>query len=1236
MSKKPEGAPVPQDHHREAVQQVKEYIKGEIKGGSKAWDVSLAVHKHKESLELTPEILELVDKVRVHHDELVQLLQDGATEEKVQTLLADVKDFLNKSAAVVNQLLLRFKSHTQVVSEAIPQSTERGKRVKKGPVKTTSEKGEQRHTDEEKGSKRKKDSHRKPKNGEDQPEMKEPGYITTQAEEIESFERGVADGQFFLTEAMDSLEQAVTEKNLTAIPKKIPSELVRIGCYWAAVRAGFPDEKARELAVRAEARFHKHRTTILGDYENRPEEALAVANEILNELATEIPDDNRKRLYVATLLNTQVYNGIKNKEAAKAVAMAAVASYDKKHPKPERRSDTAKIEANKEAKESGEIIFRSGDYCVGLKDPNEDAFVNLPDKGLFAVCDGVGGAKNGHKASSIATETLRANCNKFDRDKITESEMEDLILEILNEAKDKMEEVANGDSELIKMKTTVSLVKFWRNKENKLIATVANLGDSRVYKADSNHVFVKLIKEDSAFDIYIQEWQNQGWINEDEERRLSELMDNNFFDNVVNESDFDVFDAKFKPLVKTLFEKRNEITQSLGPLGVRDGIRIEHFEVKPGDRFIITSDGIHDNLTDSEIAKYVASRTDNDAKQCAERLGIEAKRRSQEGGMRSKPDDTTAVVIDIEKKVEKIPTEAVGAQSGTVDKREQKKEIPPEFRNFAGPGAVDFARRAVEEASAKDSVVKPSPNTLSGKTNEQIVQIGASWYAWHNVEGCKGKESASKQFAAEALRHYQEWVTAEQERQKFLESGVGTGAFTLVKDALVAIKQARREKKQIPKGIDFNDYLKNPQYTVGAGAYLKALDAGDANPEKQGRNAEAEFARQLKDRIKAFSNTIESALQMSKQVIRENEELRWEKSKKLAADVDQSVIIGLGRYLHAVIYEGAGQEEATQIARELQIRLGLISEPAVARQNQEVDGRAAEESMRDARELIAHGGFNLERARTELEKSEANFDDPDPALVVGEGCHYYAIDVLHLSEERAETLAQEAETLYRRYLEFTEEMKAIVFTDRWVLEYAGPEATVDDEALKTEGGKAPENIDFETLDGQANTLYKAILVYGVDRNKLPEAWVKEIAKKAKENFLAKGKKLIREVPPDRTDGFTLPPQKIDRKHVPNADAQERLEAETYAVEDYQKNADHLQNTISILHRLDHLRSNPIVADLFVTAHEHQYNALADRMEIQDPSNARYPDLINDVKRQFALAVYDLRKAVQAIEKKVRP
>ena len=95
--------------------------------------------------------------------------------------------------------------------------------------------------------------------------------------------------------------------------------------------------------------------------------------------------------------------------------------------------------------------------------------------------------------------------------------------------------------------------------------------------------------------------------------------------------------------IRRFFDSRNVLFNALGQGEFEP--RVGSFDTNRGDRFLLLSDGVSDNLTDTEIASILKDHINPD--EAADTLVSAAKTRSKEKRPRSKPDDMTALVVEI-------------------------------------------------------------------------------------------------------------------------------------------------------------------------------------------------------------------------------------------------------------------------------------------------------------------------------------------------------------------------------------------------------------------------------------------------------------------------------------------------------------------------------------------------------------------------------------------------------------
>lgn len=247
----------------------------------------------------------------------------------------------------------------------------------------------------------------------------------------------------------------------------------------------------------------------------------------------------------------------------------------------------------------------SGKSEASLKHPdrNEDA-ISFDEKAGFAmVLDGIGGIAGGQEASNLARDIIRDNLYGKESDlEAAKQHLKNVVLEASKMVK--AESSAGG--------TTVVVVKVI-NADSGMTALIASVGDSRAYIFREGKL--RLITEDDSV-IPL---------------KLREQFD------ATDGSDLDLkYDY-------AIFRQRNLITQSLGS-GNEDELDVHLYteNLQKGDRIILTSDGVHDNLTTGEIREIAGTQEDISGK-----LLEKAKERSKTDHFRAKQDDISAVVMEV-------------------------------------------------------------------------------------------------------------------------------------------------------------------------------------------------------------------------------------------------------------------------------------------------------------------------------------------------------------------------------------------------------------------------------------------------------------------------------------------------------------------------------------------------------------------------------------------------------------
>ncbi len=189
---------------------------------------------------------------------------------------------------------------------------------------------------------------------------------------------------------------------------------------------------------------------------------------------------------------------------------------------------------------------------------NEDAHLARPEFGLWAVADGMGGHAAGDVASSTIVEMLSSLSPTPDL-----AATVDAVEQALLDANRRLIEIANEQKQRTIGSTVVVLVA--RDK----FAACLWAGDSRIYRMRKG--------------------------------RLEQLtQDHAMVEDLVASGALTREEAENHP-------QANRITRAVGA-GPDLFVDIELFEIQPGDRFMLCSDGLYKELRDPEIAVTLTSR----------------------------------------------------------------------------------------------------------------------------------------------------------------------------------------------------------------------------------------------------------------------------------------------------------------------------------------------------------------------------------------------------------------------------------------------------------------------------------------------------------------------------------------------------------------------------------------------------------------------------------------------------
>lgn len=205
----------------------------------------------------------------------------------------------------------------------------------------------------------------------------------------------------------------------------------------------------------------------------------------------------------------------------------------------------------------------SGQTDVGrMRDHNEDNIAWDAGLGLALLADGMGGHNAGEVASAIAVDVIRdavvaAVGALQTADDDASPDMTTLVREAIAKANSAILEHAEGQPQCAGMGTTVVMALFRGDS-----VTLAHVGDSRIYRLRGSE-----LRQMTTDHSLVQELVENGYLTHEEARASA---------------------------------NKNLITRALGiDTAVEADVRDE--PVKPGDLFLLCSDGLSDLVPDEEI-----------------------------------------------------------------------------------------------------------------------------------------------------------------------------------------------------------------------------------------------------------------------------------------------------------------------------------------------------------------------------------------------------------------------------------------------------------------------------------------------------------------------------------------------------------------------------------------------------------------------------------------------------------
>ena len=237
----------------------------------------------------------------------------------------------------------------------------------------------------------------------------------------------------------------------------------------------------------------------------------------------------------------------------------------------------------------------------GLSDPgcvrkqNQDSFqIEQLDRGglLCVVCDGMGGAKSGNIASSLAAEVFVQEIKRCWKPNLEQAQIDQILTSAVKLANFTVFDQAQQFEEFDGMGTTLVAVLI-RNRQ----ATFVNVGDSRAYVIDGDGI-TQVTRDHSLVQIMVDR-------------------------------------GDITPEMAKNYPGKNFITRAIGtePMVMCDIFRQE---LEKGDYIILCSDGLSNMMDDQEILFEVVHGVNK--ANCCKRLLTIAQNRGA-------PDNVTSVVV---------------------------------------------------------------------------------------------------------------------------------------------------------------------------------------------------------------------------------------------------------------------------------------------------------------------------------------------------------------------------------------------------------------------------------------------------------------------------------------------------------------------------------------------------------------------------------------------------------------
>ncbi|NCZ89167.1 MAG: serine/threonine-protein phosphatase, partial [Actinobacteria bacterium] len=205
------------------------------------------------------------------------------------------------------------------------------------------------------------------------------------------------------------------------------------------------------------------------------------------------------------------------------------------------------------------VVWGAATHVGMLRQQNEDAYTAHDD--LFVVADGMGGHNAGEVASALAIDVMKQAA-------LAGFSSQESVVAGVNAANAAIHAASGGQSDQRGMGTTLAaVIPLPASATEPQRMVVTNVGDSRVYLWRAGE-----LKQVSVDHSYVQELVSEGLVTPEEAR---------------------------------VHPRRNIVTRALG---IEGDVNADAWVVPMivGDRYVVCSDGLVDEVEDAEVARIVS------------------------------------------------------------------------------------------------------------------------------------------------------------------------------------------------------------------------------------------------------------------------------------------------------------------------------------------------------------------------------------------------------------------------------------------------------------------------------------------------------------------------------------------------------------------------------------------------------------------------------------------------------